>query len=197
MDASIDLLSKLTIIIFFSLAMLGFEKFTFNKAREAKKKHRRKLYIVGYGVITFLAGFMVYTVAIEPNKNTFFTALDLLLIVLPLFFLIGYLFLKRQSKSPITAWLSDNNAILLIAISVLIFHPMLYAGKEKYLNGNSMAVTTVQLRDKQIDSLMYLGSTKREYFMYSKRESLSYIFRKDSVRSIKMTFPGNKKLIIR
>jgi hypothetical protein len=207
LDASLNLVSKLFIVLGISWLMLNFDKYAFNsytsirKDKNLSKKNKSKMkfrfYIVYYTILILFALIMIYFIAIEPNPNLTTRTYDFLLSILPLFLIIVYLIIKRRLNLPVLSSLSYNWVILFISLSVIFFHPIIYAGKENYNLITSDAVTTVKLKGKEIDSLIYLGSTRKVYFVASKEDSTTYILRKDSVISIQMRFPTKSPLLIK
>ncbi|MBS1682206.1 MAG: hypothetical protein JST48_10885 [Bacteroidetes bacterium] len=193
-DGFIELLLKLFIIISFGIIMLEFEDNAAKTIDKSKKKLKLRLRIASYVILILIAALMVYYTAFVLNENMYFKVVDVALAAVPLIVLGLFLTMKNQLQE-ITDFFTNERIILIIAISTILLHPIIYADKQVYKIQKENIMTSVQLKDEKLDSLIYLGSTKNQYFLYSKKKSTTYILRKDSVAKISMQLHSSKLII--
>jgi hypothetical protein len=109
----------------------------------------------------------------------------------------SYLLFAHKISIPILKRLITRaNVVFTIVLLSVFIHPLTYGNKTARGRIKSEIYTTAHLRNEKYDSLIYLGSTRRQFFLFSKKERTTLIFRKDLVDRIEMV-DGNSKLLIR
>jgi hypothetical protein len=194
-DSLVAQVWNIVLISCFTLAILKFQELLEKSGKASKTKKDQVMLLCFAYFVQFICAAAIVCAMSYDLRNKTFDQFDLLMALITVS-LLAFLVLARWMFDAVRRTVTKELSVTMLVIIFLVMNSLIIADKKAILIAKSEVLSAVTIGETKIDSLTFLGSTRKYYFLKARNYKRSYILRKDLVDKITITEKDDSLIIL-